>query len=60
MGFTARPWAMMAALRPPRFALQPLGSHHGPWTGRKTHDPSGGDSVMYQPCLLLLLLRPWE
>jgi hypothetical protein len=39
---------MMAALGPPRFALQPLGCHHGPWAGRKTHDPSGGGSVMYQ------------
>jgi hypothetical protein len=38
---------MMAALGPPRFALQPLGCHHGPWAGRKTHDPSGGGSVRY-------------
>jgi hypothetical protein len=39
---------MMAVLGPPRFALQPLGCHHGPWAGRKTHDPSGRGSVMYQ------------
>jgi hypothetical protein len=48
MSFTARPRAMMAALGQPRFALQPLGCHHGPWAGLKTHDPSGGGSVMYQ------------
>jgi hypothetical protein len=47
MSFTAHPRAMMAALGPPRFALLPLGCHHGPWAGRKTHDPSGGGSVMY-------------
>jgi hypothetical protein len=47
MGITAHPWAMMAALGPPRFALQPLGCHHGPWAGGKTHDPSGGVGVMY-------------
>jgi hypothetical protein len=41
MGFTARPWAMMAA-------LGPLDCHHGPWAGRKTHEPSGGGGVMYQ------------
>jgi hypothetical protein len=28
MGFTDHPQAMIAALGPPRFALQPLGFHH--------------------------------
>jgi hypothetical protein len=30
LGFKAFPWAMMAALGPPRFALHPSGCHHGP------------------------------
>jgi hypothetical protein len=47
LGFTARPWAMIAAIGPQHFALQPSGCHHGPWAGRKTQDPSGGAGVMY-------------
>jgi hypothetical protein len=34
MGFTDCLRAVIAALEPPRFALQPSGCHHGPWAVR--------------------------
>jgi hypothetical protein len=56
MDFTVRLRAVMAALGPPRFALQPSGCHHGPWAVHKTYDPSGWGGVMYQSCGTRLLV----